>query len=137
MKPWYVLLVVGVIGACGGDGNPDAGPQGPFEPVPEPATVIIIDAELGSAFGSVTVHLANSGESGVFKLEFYGLPTSPNGPNTFFGSTEPVEVDADYDESPTYTVRTSPDEPPLEYILAFTRDHGSATYRQTDRFDLP
>jgi hypothetical protein len=57
MKPWHVTLVAGVVVGCGGEGNPKAGPQGPFEPVPEPATVIIIDAEVGSTFGSVTVHL--------------------------------------------------------------------------------
>jgi hypothetical protein len=84
-----------------------------------------------------TVHLHNDGGPGVYKLEFYGLPTSPNGPETFFGTTEPVEVDTAYDESVTYTVRSSNDGPPVDHILAFTRDQGSAQYRQTDRFDFP
>jgi hypothetical protein len=122
--------------ACGGGSDSTTDPPVTPPPTdPGPASVEVIGVSQGN--GLVTVHLHNTGGPGVFKIEFYGLPTSPNGPETFFGATEPVEVDTAYDESPSYQVRDSPEDPPVTYLLVFTRDQGSATYRQTDRYDIP
>lgn len=129
------VLIVSLAG-CGGSGKTtDPNPPPPPPPPPAPANVKVVSTAPGN--GCVVVHLHNDGGPGAFKISFYGLPTTPNGSDTFFGTTEGVEVAAGYDESPCYTVQTSPTDPPLSYLLVFSRDQGSAKYRQTDRYDVP
>lgn len=67
----------------------------------------------------------------------YEWNTSPGQEPPLLGSTEPIEVGADYDESASWVVPSDIDDPPLHHLLVFTRDQGSAAYRQTDRYDLP
>jgi hypothetical protein len=100
------------------------------------ASVVVVDGAVDrpNPFQqNLTLHLRNDGGPGVYKVEVWGLPTSPNGPETFMGETEPVEVGADYEETLTYDVGTSSF---VSYVLVFTRDEGTAQYRQTDRFDF-
>ena len=67
-------------------------------------------------------------------MQLWGYPTSPNGVDESFGETEPVEVTADYDETMTSHITT---EDFVKYVVVFTRNAGSAVYRQTARFDFP
>lgn len=79
--------VLSVLPGCGGGDS--TGPP----PDPGPAAVVIVDGSLHDALRpgqSVTLHLRNDGGPGVYKVEVWGLPTTPNGPNTFMGDTEPT-----------------------------------------------
>ena len=133
MRRYLPLLLLG-LWSCGGSGKDDTSNpnEPPPPPDPGPADVVIVDAQAGTGFGQIVVHLRNDGGVGTYKLHFYGLPTSPNGPNRDYGQTEPIAVDTSYEESLRYQVRNFPDDPPVSYILAFTRDEGSAIYSETD-----
>ena len=102
---------------------------------PTPAEVVVVDGshETGFQMETITLHLRNDGGPGVYRIEFWGLPTSPNGPETFMGESEPVEVDEDYDETVTFEIETNTF---ATHVLIFTRDANSAVYRDTDRFDF-
>jgi hypothetical protein len=147
------VLAASLFLACSGDSGSDSRtPTDPGDDTPEQpeqptaAEVIVVSADRSHTgiheFGNelVTVHLRNTGGPGVYKLEFWGLPQTPNGADTFFGGTEPVEVPSGYEESPSWEV-PSGSEPNgiflVQWILVFTRDQGSAQYRQTARFDFP
>jgi hypothetical protein len=102
------------------------------------ANVIVVSGSSGGSLAhtAFTVQLRNTGGPGVYKIEVWGLPHSPNGPDFFFGTTEPVEVPTGYEETVLYEL-SGPLQGPLGWVLVFTRDQGSAVYRQTARFDFP
>jgi hypothetical protein len=125
------LLLLAAL-ACGGDSS---GP-GDTSADSGPAQVIVAEGTASSSDiyrQSMTLHLRNEGGPGVYKLEVWGLPTSPNGAETSMGETEPVEVTASYDETLSYSLGSNTF---VTHVLVFTRDNGSAQYRQTDRFDF-
>jgi hypothetical protein len=103
----------------------------------------VVSAEEGNGHGfgleRVTVHLRNTGGPGAFTIEAWGLPHTPNGDDSYFGRTEAVEVAAGYDETVSweFTTGTTPGFSFINWLLVFSRDQGSAQYRQTDRHDFP
>lgn len=106
-------------------------------PVDGEAAVVVIIAEVDQAglnFQRVTLHLENTGGPGTYAVELYGLPSSANPGGTFFGRSEPVDVDAEYDEAVPYDLTS---DVPVTHALVFSRNEGSATYRETDRYDFP
>ena len=140
MRRQFFAGAAAILFACGGgdssptDSNPS--PQNPPPPVGD-ASVVIVDAtaqHTNPLVLKVTLHLRNEGGPGVYKVQLYGLPTVPNGEDTFFGESEPVEVDETYEETLTYTIET---ENVAKYAVVYTRNSGSAQYSQTDRFDFP
>jgi Big-like domain-containing protein/List-Bact-rpt repeat protein len=112
--------------------------QPPPPPPAAPANVVVVSgtSQIVANRSQVTVHLQNTGGPGTYRLELWGIPHEPNGPDFFFGDTEPVDVPAGYDETLTLEV-PGPSQGPINWVLVFTRDQGSAAYRQTDRFDFP
>jgi hypothetical protein len=134
-------VTLALLASCGGGGSDVKAPSDPTPPSSPPpvgadAHITVVGAAPASSFGSITVHLQNTGGPGTFKLEFYGLPTSPNGADTLFVATQPVDVAAGYDDSVTYVVRTSTSDPPVAYVLVYSRTQGSDVYADTDRFDF-
>lgn len=129
------LLALALIAAaaCGGDSKTDPNPPPPVDPGPSSVKILAFQE---TSNGLATLHLHNDGGPGAFRLEFWALPRSSAGGDTFLAATEAVEVGTGYDESPSYQVRTFFD-PPVKYVLAFTRNEGSAVYQQTDRYDVP
>lgn len=106
-----------------------------------PSAVVISAAQRGNVnFGSeiINVSVRNTGARGVYKLEFWGLRTSPSGPDRLFATSEPIEVGPTYSETLSYNVPsgTTGTTGRVAWIIAYTRDVGSATYRQTSRFDF-
>ncbi len=135
-----ILLLAG----CGGSDNPTnpgPGPRPDPDPDPPPPTPITVVVVVGSQQGQgpdaqrLTLQLRNDGGPGTYAVEAYGFPTSPNGPDTFFGRSEPVEVTAEYEETVSYDIE--PGVPPVNEVVVFGRDAGSAIYRETDRYDVP
>lgn len=119
--------------------EPPPEPPPPEEPPPDPgpSSVVVLNGGVerpNPAQQFVTLHLRNDGRAGVYTVEVWGLPTSPNGSPEFMGASEPVEVGADYEETLRYEVSAATF---ADYVLVFTRDAGTAAYRQTDRFDFP
>jgi hypothetical protein len=83
----------------------------------------------------VTVHLHNGGGPGTYRIEFWGLPHSPNGRDFFFGESEPIDVGAGYDETLTFEI-PGPTQGHVDWVIVYTRDQGSAVYHQSDRHDF-
>lgn len=125
------------LGACSSDTTAPPGGGSTPPPDPGPANVVVADAATAHPNQfvlTVTLHLRNDGGPGVYKVQLFGLPTTPNGADTFFGESDPVEVNAAYDESVTYTIET---ENFAKAALVFTRDTNTAVYRQTAELDFP
>jgi hypothetical protein len=134
-KTTVLAVALGLTLGCGGSGSDAKAPTGPENPIePTPANVIVASASAGPT--TITAHLKNTGGPGVYKIEMWGIPHEPNGPDFFFGETEPVEVNAGYDETVTW-VMSGRVTGPIGWLLVFTRDQGSALYRQSARFDFP
>ncbi|HEX6369163.1 MAG TPA: hypothetical protein VF006_09535 [Longimicrobium sp.] len=99
---------------------------------PSGAVTVASGSVRAAAYASdeVTLTLLNTGGRAVYRLEFWGLRTSPTGPHRLFATSEPLEVAPSYNQTVKYTVpvRTSPD---VDWVIVYTRDPGSATYRRT------
>lgn len=124
-------------GPCIGDAVATHSSDVVEEPPPAEASIVVVTGSVSrpNPFQQfVTLQLRNDGGPGTFKIEVWGLPTIPNGSDTFMGETEAVEVSEDYEETVTYEIGT---ESFATYVLVFSRDQGSAQFRQTHRFDLP
>lgn len=136
---WYVVPLLAGCGGSASDANTPTDPptQQPPPEAPPPVGDAAVVADSASGSGPVTTYLRNTGGPGTYAIEFYGLPTSPNGPDTYFGRTEPVDVPTGYKEKVTWQVATDLSDPPVTYLLIFTRNQGSATYRQTSRCEFP
>jgi hypothetical protein len=122
-------LMALALGGCSSD-TTDPGNNGP-------ANIAVVSAQVTQSNDVqevVSVHLTNSGGPGAFKLEFWGIPHSPNGPDSFYGETEAVEVAAGYDETVSYTVSGS--NVLVGWLYVDMRDQGSAAYRQSPRVNI-
>ena len=103
-----VLLSIALV-ACGGGADNATNPNPDPEPEPEPipAEVVVVNATreaVGLGLQRLTLHLRNDSGPGVYALEVYSLPTLDDPGGVFLGRTEPVEVDAEYDETLIYEV---------------------------------
>lgn len=131
------LLFALALPSCGGDE-----PAAP-DPAPKlgPASVVVRSATLsvGAIYHeTVTATLENTGGPGTFRLEAWGLPTSPNGPDTLYCESEPYDVPADWSEAASWECETGStgDNPRIKWLILLTRDEGSVQYRETDRHDF-
>lgn len=135
------IALVALLAGCGSDSSgPDGtggGGNGGNEPPPEPevATVVVVNGDIARSSGqqTATLHLRNDGPAGSFRLQFWGKPRTADGPDSFLGATDPVDVDADYDAEVSYDLSPEPD---ATFVVVFTRDVSSTKFLQTDRFDF-
>lgn len=107
-----------------------------------PASVVVVSGSVRESFGSeeLTLHLRNDGNPGIFKLEAWGLPTSPGGPQTFYGETDPIEAPAGFDDVGVFLVNvggTAPSFWKVKRVEVYTRDVGSLTLRHTFTWSTP
>jgi hypothetical protein len=133
------IALVALLAGCGGDGSGPSGNDGGGNeppPVPGVAGVVIVDGNLtqGSGQQTATLHLRNDGSAGSFRLQFWGKPATPGGPDAFLGDTDPIDVTADYDAEVSYQLDP---EPAATFVVVFTRDANNNKFLETDRFDFP
>ncbi|HEY5085773.1 MAG TPA: hypothetical protein VII66_00305 [Gemmatimonadaceae bacterium] len=136
------ILAVALV-ACGGSGSGST-PTAPYVPPPLPANISISNATLQTTGTTdvVTLTVANSGGTGNFYLEFWGLPILPtcvtNGPSNpggtcpydgmqKLGDAQTVSVTAGYSQSLSYSVPSSD----VAAVKAFTQPQDSAAYSET------
>jgi hypothetical protein len=119
-------LLLAVAG-CRGDGSTDT-------TVPDSIQIVTATKQTTDINVTVRAHLKNPGGPGLYRLEFWGLPKVPNGRDTFYGETEPVEAASGYDDMRSWVINGR--NISLGWVLAFSRDQGGARYRQTSRFDF-
>ena len=105
-----------------------------------PANVIMESANLSKGYPGeiITLSLRNTGNAGSFKVEAWGLPTTPNGPSTFYGASSPANVAAGWQQTLEYEVTTglSAESYFVKWVLVFTRDDQNVVWRQTGRWDF-
>jgi hypothetical protein len=136
---WIRAVAIGlvlILAGCSDSGPTDPDPDP--DPQPVAANVVLVSATreaVGLVLQRLTLQLRNEGGPGVYALEVYSLPTLDEPGGLFYGRTEPLEVEADYEETRTLDVEGNG--PPVGQVLVFSRDQGSAAYRETDRFDFP
>jgi predicted small lipoprotein YifL len=124
----FRIVLMGALAACGGDG--------PVDPPPPPADARIVVTSgtvqwVTAKTDRIELSLQNTGGPGFFKVEFWGLRTSPTGSHRLFATTEAVEVQASYRENVVYNIPVS-SAPDTDWVIVYSRNPGTAVYRQTD-----
>jgi hypothetical protein len=136
-----IVLAFAVLAGCGGSNGqtPTATPP----PDTRPPNVRVTSGAVASHdIGKERVSLAleNAGGPGSYKVEFWGFPFSPNGNDSFYGSSEVVDVLAAYRETVTWIVTTgSPlgGNPRVGWVVVLSRAPNTAVWTQTSRHEFP
>lgn len=137
-RPGLAALVALALTAACSDGSTEPEKATP-DPPASPATVAIVTAEktaTGFDWEEIAVSFENTGGPGVFIMEVWGIPTSPNGPEIDYGQTEPFTVGSGWTGDGEWRIEVgSPGR--VRRLVVLTRDEGSLSYRETDRFSFP
>lgn len=127
----FLLLAVLALVACGETPTETDGP------VLGEATVVLDEASLGYQGSSevIAAALRNTGRAGSFKMEAWGLPTTPNGPNTLYGKTDETLVAAGWKQTLSFSVNTGTFSGThrIKTIVVYSRDDQNVVWRETGR----
>lgn len=129
-----ILAGLYVLGCSGGSDS-----KAPTDPVePSPANIVIVGKPVfqgaGNSYLTMSLHLQNLGGSGVYQVEVWSWGSGPQAVDVLSTRTEPVEVAAGYEETPSWQVFSPVTGTPIKKVLV-SRDQGSAAYHMSWRCD--
>ena len=140
----HTILVSGMADNCAVDGeNPRTvtvegmeGAQTTVDIVCAPMRPGVVVAEgiqtIAGGRPTVTLHVRNEGGPGQYRVEFWAVPFSTEKPAKFLYGTPELTIGADYEESVTYQLVTTP----ATYAVVYTTNDENVGFSQTDLFYL-
>jgi hypothetical protein len=142
MYPAAVGTAVALVVACGDTSGPSGGTGSGGTPPSTPLATNLTVVQARDDFGQIgheviVAHLKNLGGAGSYRIEAWGRRT--DGQDELFGTTEPVEAARFYEDIQSWAFYTGA--PPIgpkniQWIVVYSEDEGSSTFRQTARYDL-